>query len=642
MTNRVPLIVVAALASGIVVSSQTRPGDQSAVFRSRVDAVSVEVSVRSGGKPVEGLSASDFVLLDNGVRQQIEIVDTEAVPLDVSLIIDTSGSAAMQVEQITDDMRRIAALLRPDDRLRLLTIDTYVNQIFPMQPAASRPAIAHLTANGLSSVHDAIAASLIRPVEPNRRHVIIAVTAGIDSISALGARTVRDIAQRSGATLHIGRLDIDAARSLAAFQCAEMGWCYPTSRFWIPFQDHDPGTLREAARLTGGELHEPGVFADANPVAIFKQVFDDFRSSYVLRYMPKGVARAGWHELTVRVPAAPSYLIHARKGYAAGISDPPAAARTPAPLWAARDRPLPPAVESIVSAYGRGDYAVVAAALRQLTDPVQFIRDFRAAGNPWPANPRREAALVVEIAEAALNRHDVPAREEARALLQGYHRLIRSPLGADRFERLWYWAELAAVEGLIRADVAMPFVTNALSRCPDEPRFLLARAIVSDQAAPLGAPDPKHAEETLQLYDAAVQFEGIASEAQLRKGYLLHRLGRHADALTLLDAMRAQEPDRILVYLSQLLHGRVHDALDRVDEAAAAYRAALETWPNTQAPRVGLMTLFYRHGDRPAAEQMAEAIQATEGQSFDPWWLYWRADYRHYPAVIAALREAAR
>jgi hypothetical protein len=80
------------------------------VFRSRVDAVSVDVSVRWGGKPVGGLTAKDFALLDNGVRQQIEVVDTEAVPLDVSLIIDISGSTATLVGQLTDDMRRIAEL----------------------------------------------------------------------------------------------------------------------------------------------------------------------------------------------------------------------------------------------------------------------------------------------------------------------------------------------------------------------------------------------------------------------------------------------------------------------------------------------------------------------------------------------------
>jgi VWFA-related protein len=636
------LVTVAALASGIVASSQARPGGQPAVFRSRVDGVSVDVSVRSGGQPVGGLAAKDFVLFDNDVRQQIEMVDAEAVPLDVSLLIDTSGSTAELVEQLKSDMRRIASLLRPDDRLRLLTIDAYVNEIFPMQPAAGHPEIGRMTVDGLTSLYDSLAASMLRPVEPTRRHLVIALTDGIDTISVLDGRALRDVAQRSDATLHIGHLSVDAASSLAAFQCQSMGWCSPFRRFWVPFQDRDISALKDAARLTGGDLYEPGFFESTSPVSVFARVFDEFRRSYVLRFTPRGVAAAGWHELTVRVPASPSYVVRARKGYANGVSGPPVGAEKTAPIWARSDRRLPPAVDSIVAAYDHDDYQAAASALWQLRDPVEFIRDFKAAGNPWPANPRREAAFVIEIADAALYRHDAAATGEALSLLQSYHPLIRNPLGPDGFERLWYWAELTAIEGLVLPGAVKPFVTNAQKRFPDEPRFVLASAIVSDQAEPVGAPDPVRAAETLLLYDAALQSESTFSEARLRKAYLLHRLGGHAGALALLDTMRAPEPDRMLLYLSQLLRGHFHDALGHANEGEKAYRAALQIWPGTQAPRVGLMTLLFRNGDRHAAEQMAETIQAAADGPIDPWWLYWRGDYRLYPAAIAALREGAR
>ncbi len=641
MTRRVLLIATIVAASGTVGLSQAGSGGQGVVFRTRIDAVPVEVSVRSGGTPVGGLTARDFVLLDNGVRQQIEVVDPEEVPLDVSLLIDTSGSTAPFVEQLKADMRKIAALLRPDDRLRLLTIDTSVNEIFPMQPAARHPAIDRMTVSGLTSLYDALAASMLRPVGANRRHIVIAMTDGVDTISALDARAFREVARRSEATLHIAHVNPGGASNLAAFQCRLMGLCSLSQRFWIPFQDHDPAVLADAARLTGGDLYEPGLFS-GGPVSIFKQILDDFRRSYVLRYMPRNVAPTGWHELKVRVPAAPSYWICARSGYAIGVTGPPPGGADSAPVWAATARPLATAIESVVGLYDRGDYNAAADALRRLPNPAQFIRDFRAVGNPWPANPRREAALVIEIAEAALYRHDVAARDEALALLESYNRLVRNPLGADSFERLWYWAELTTVEGLIRPELARPFVVNALKRCPDEPRFVLAQAIISDQTTPLGTPDGVVAEEAMGLYDAAMRFAITASEAQLRKAYLLHRRGRHEDAVALLDTMRARETDQILVYFSQLLRGHFNDALGHVDQAANAYRAALVTWPNAQAPRVGLMALLFRNGDRIAAERMADSIQTAAADAFDPWWQYWQADYRSYPAAMSALREAAR
>jgi hypothetical protein len=48
----------------------------------------------------------------------------------------------------------------------------------------------------------------------------------------------------------------------------------------------------------------------------FKQAVADFRTSYVLRFMPTGVSKDGWHELTVRVKSG-TYEVRARKGYMA-------------------------------------------------------------------------------------------------------------------------------------------------------------------------------------------------------------------------------------------------------------------------------------------------------------------------------------
>ena len=53
--------------------------------------------------------------------------------------------------------------------------------------------------------------------------------------------------------------------------------------------------------------------------AAFKQAVSDFRTSYVLRYVPAGVSREGWHDITVRVKKG-TYEVRARKGYTSVIS----------------------------------------------------------------------------------------------------------------------------------------------------------------------------------------------------------------------------------------------------------------------------------------------------------------------------------
>jgi hypothetical protein len=52
----------------------------------------------------------------------------------------------------------------------------------------------------------------------------------------------------------------------------------------------------------------------------FLRALDDFRSSYVLRYSPHGVAAGGWHEIAVRVTRpGRGYVVRARKGYVGGM-----------------------------------------------------------------------------------------------------------------------------------------------------------------------------------------------------------------------------------------------------------------------------------------------------------------------------------
>lgn len=45
---------------------------------------------------------------------------------------------------------------------------------------------------------------------------------------------------------------------------------------------------------------------------------EEFRTRYVLRYTPTGVAHDGWHDLSVRVKGK-KYDVRARKGYAVGL-----------------------------------------------------------------------------------------------------------------------------------------------------------------------------------------------------------------------------------------------------------------------------------------------------------------------------------
>ena len=112
-------MVIRALLVGIgvavaVVGWTPRQG-QRPVFRAETDVVSVVTAVYRGRQPVDGLTASDFALTDNGVLQEIAQVSSEALPVDVSLRLTEAVHerwVALLESMSDDDYRR--TLIHPE------------------------------------------------------------------------------------------------------------------------------------------------------------------------------------------------------------------------------------------------------------------------------------------------------------------------------------------------------------------------------------------------------------------------------------------------------------------------------------------------------------------------------------------------
>lgn len=650
------LWILAAVALASPAQQTQRP-----VFRSTLDVVTVDVSVRTSGTPVAGLTAKDFVLLDNGVPQTIQAIEMAEVPVDVSVLIDANEDVTIGLEHVHQDIARVAAALRPSDRLRVTTINSGVTDIVRARPASGFPAVEPFTAlRGLSSSHDGIGAALIRSGTQDRRHLIIAVTNGVDALSTLSAASVLQLAKESQAVLHIVQLDTElivpvsippryttGRRRLESAKMGLSGVRPPQRLFWRPYADDnaDINTLTQAAESTGGDVHLPGLFRGGT-ARLFANVFEDYRRSYLLRYTPTGVKREGWHEISVTIPTYPGYDVRARRGYSI---DAPAAAPASAEPVEGRSAPVA-TLDAAIDAYDRANYPLTQALSRRI-NPADLIAEFQKRGNPWPANPRREAAFAIELADTALRSRASASRNAGRSLLAAHRRLVRHPIEPDAFERFWLWTALAMLEGANTPEITREFADHALTRFPEEPRFWLAKALAIDQARAFddsdgraGAAHGAHVRELVAAYDAAIQFPETAAEARVRKAFFLHRIGRHAESLKALDAIADAETQRdaAVRYLRHLFRGRVLEALERYEDAIAAYEAARAVDARAQSPRVALMRLAVRAGNRETAARLAEAIQTDPPVAFDPWWTYWLGDYRQYDVIVSRLRELTR
>jgi tetratricopeptide (TPR) repeat protein len=662
VTARIAFIVA------VVVASQTPQ-----TFRTTTDLVMVDVSVRSGDRAVTNLTAADFVLTDNGVRQKIESVEPTAVPIDVTLVVDLSGnprrprgprlSRAKVIADLREEVDQVTKILRPSDRVRLLAIDTYVRQIWPFLPVAELPAISLVEFDGLGAVYEGIAAALLQPVEPARRHVIVARAKGVDTASSIGAPAVGAIAARSDALFHLVIMEEakDQDRAVSSWQCAILGLCWATNRYWVPFRRDligvvpnqvpnrpphdilpDGQILKTGAEATGGAWHQMAMITTPSLTGTFRRAFDDFREGYVLRYTPQGVTRGGWHRIDVTLTKPQGFRVRARRGY--GIDEaPPAPPPPPIPRG-------PRTLDELTDAYARGAFPNVATGLRQAGDPGRLLREFREGGNPWPAAPHREAAFAVDLAEAGLFATGDDARKAATSMLERFTRFVRHPLGPNEFERQWHLAVVMLVQGTLRPGVAQPFVDRALARFPSDPQFLLARAIVSEQFLQVGGPKPGVGprpgptyEEVRRSYEAAMAAPSVATEARIRLALRLHLRQQSKEALALLDVTNVDPTQTpTLAYLRELFRGHALGALDRPDDAMAAYREALLIVPPGQAARVALMRRLLERGNSDEAEALADLVQTERSPALDPWWMYWQGQYRLYPQAIARVREMSR
>jgi Ca-activated chloride channel family protein len=255
-------------------------------------------------RPVTGLTAADFELLDNGVAQEVTDVTYEKLPIDVTLLLDVSASVTgAALDELRRALRQVRTDLTAADRLRLLAFNMRIRRLVDFtQPAADvDQALAAVRTGGSSAVFDALAVALATPDSPGRRRLIVLFSDGQDSSSISDADVVLDVAKRSTPTI---------ATILAS-----------------PVPDRPASVLRTSASLASATVEtvsgrlaaETGgmvttVKSGENLTSKFRRMVQDFRSSYVLYFSPRGVERAGPHTLEVRVKR-PGVEVRARRGY---------------------------------------------------------------------------------------------------------------------------------------------------------------------------------------------------------------------------------------------------------------------------------------------------------------------------------------
>jgi len=298
----------------------------------RIDSALVRLNVGvvdQRGRPITSLGMRNFVVYEDGVKQELSRFEMTTAPFSVVMLLDMSGSTKGFRQNIKLSASRFLDALGPEDRVAVVEFYSKINLLndFTTNRRTAAQSISVANGQGETSLYGAMQFALERlSKEQTRRKAIVVLTDGVDTSvqnrdrELLGPLTddqianaispesseelnsVLNTADRQGVTIYPlalptgdpARLADPTPRQIAMFRAAR-------SRLQI-VADRTGGTLNTINRL-----EEMG--------RLYAVVAADLRTLYTLEYAPKNLTRDGkWRSIKIEV-TDPDLIPRSRQGY---------------------------------------------------------------------------------------------------------------------------------------------------------------------------------------------------------------------------------------------------------------------------------------------------------------------------------------
>ncbi len=292
VTGIVPLpplagFVLAVLLLGLIPGGRLAAGQ----FQAGVNLVEVFATVTDerSGRPVTGLQAADFTVLEDGVPQRIATFTAGDLPLAVAIAVDRSFSmkeagVARQVRAV----RTFVGAMKPTDEVMVLAIGGEAEIVAPLSTdrQAALAALDRLTPWGTTPLYDAVLQAMTAVQQGRGRRVLVLLSDGQNRYSSTTAAAL---------VTHGRGMDVQV---------------YP-----IALGRTIPPLFAELASVTGGR----SMLArdDTQLQQELAALSADLRSQYLIGYTPEALKQPGsvrWRSIGVTVNR-PDMRIRARDGY---------------------------------------------------------------------------------------------------------------------------------------------------------------------------------------------------------------------------------------------------------------------------------------------------------------------------------------
>jgi Ca-activated chloride channel homolog len=268
---------VGICVSGAVVAEPRTPQattqKQRPPIRIQTDLVNILATViGADGEPVIGLTQDAFQLLEENLPQKIVRFEPQTNrPLDLALLVDTSGSATIELKIEKDAAERfVKQVVRPGDRLAVFSFTSDVVQLcnFSDDPKVLENAVHRVdTAPDMgTSLYDAVVlgSQSVKRQGSGRRRALVIITDAGETTSSSTFDATRRAAIASDALLYT--VVVRPMKSDAG---------------WNTAGEHAMETITDS---TGGAMFYPTSLSELD--GIFDRINRELRTQYLLGYYP--------------------------------------------------------------------------------------------------------------------------------------------------------------------------------------------------------------------------------------------------------------------------------------------------------------------------------------------------------------------
>ena len=147
----------------VMAFGQSGPPQRPPTFQAGIEVIRLNLSVTDGrNRVVTGLSATDFAVFEDGIRQDLSFFTRDALPLSVALLVDCSASMEENLPVAQQAGSRFIRALRPEDLGQVVQFNGRMTVLreFTADQQALEAAIRSTRAWGPTVLYDALYVSL--------------------------------------------------------------------------------------------------------------------------------------------------------------------------------------------------------------------------------------------------------------------------------------------------------------------------------------------------------------------------------------------------------------------------------------------------------------------------------------------------